>query len=211
MATDAPLGAGAAPPAAGQTHLVECSRHSRQRLSRPSLEVRHLRPCATQFAHAAAPSWRAQIRRTSQRRSTPQRQARRTCGFVKSPRLTASSKPFFAPPSPSPAPALLSSAGGLLAASLAVAHADPVYRAVDAADEQFARPAFAGLVYPVVSGDRMRVGTGPAARFDADRRVRRDTPPIFIAHALDDPVVPLSEPMSMMTAARILIILSTSY
>lgn len=94
------------------------------------------------------------------------------------------------------------SAGGLLAASLAVAHADPVYRAVDLADEQSARPAFAGLVYPVVSGDRMRVGAGPAARFDASRRVRRDTPPIFIAHALDDPVVPLSEPMSMMTAAR---------
>ncbi len=94
------------------------------------------------------------------------------------------------------------SAGGLLAASLAVAHADPVYRPVDAADDRSARPAFAGLVYPVISGDRMRVGTGPAARFDADRRVRRDTPPLFIAHALDDPVVPVGQPLAMMAAAR---------
>lgn len=94
------------------------------------------------------------------------------------------------------------SAGGLLAASLAVAHGDPVYRPVDAADDQSAHPAFAGLVYPVISGGLMRVGTGPAARFDTDRRVRRDTPPLFIAHALDDPVVPASQPLAMMTAAR---------
>lgn len=94
------------------------------------------------------------------------------------------------------------SAGGLLAASVAVAHADPVYQAIDDADDQSARPAYAGLVYPVISGDLMRVGTGPAARFDADRRVRRDTPPLFIAHALDDPIVPASQPLAMMTAAR---------
>jgi len=94
------------------------------------------------------------------------------------------------------------SAGGLLAASLATGWADPVYAPVDAADRIDARPAFAGLVYPVVSGDRMRVGTGPAARFDPVRRLGGNTPPLFLAHALDDPVVPFAEPMSMLLAAR---------
>lgn len=94
------------------------------------------------------------------------------------------------------------SAGGLLAASVATAWDDPVYSAIDAADRISARPAFAGLVYPVTSGDLMRVGTGPAARFNPVRRLNGDTPPIFIVHALDDPVVPFSEPMAMLSAAR---------
>jgi len=95
------------------------------------------------------------------------------------------------------------SAGGLLAASLATAWADPVYASLDDADRGSARPAYAGLVYPVVSGDLMRVGTRPAARFDPVRRLRgRDFPPLFIAHALDDPVVPASEPLGMLAAAR---------
>jgi acetyl esterase/lipase len=94
------------------------------------------------------------------------------------------------------------SAGGLLSASLAVASGDPVYANVDAADTLSARPAFAGLVYPVVSGSLMRVGKYPSARFDAPQRVGHDTPPIFIVHALDDPVVPAREPIAMMEACR---------
>ncbi|KQU56150.1 esterase [Sphingomonas sp. Leaf339] len=94
------------------------------------------------------------------------------------------------------------SAGGLLAASIATAWDDPVYKGVDAADQGSARPAYAGLVYPVTSGDLMRVGTGPAARFDPARRLRGNAPPLFIVHALDDPIVPFSEPMNMLVAAR---------
>lgn len=94
------------------------------------------------------------------------------------------------------------SAGGLLAASLAVASDDPVYAEVDRADELSARPAYAGLVYPVVSGSMMRVGKNPSARFDAPVRVRPDTPPIFITHALDDDTVPAREPLAMMEACR---------
>lgn len=94
------------------------------------------------------------------------------------------------------------SAGGLLSSSLAVAHDDPVYAKVDAADAQSARPAFAGIVYPVTSGDRMRVGKLPSARFDATQRVSRATPPIFIVHALDDPVVSAASPLAMMAACR---------
>src|SRR5262249_26986494 len=45
------------------------------------------------------------------------------------------------------------SAGGHLAADLAVSHAAQLYSAVDAADSLSARPAFVGLVYPVVSLD----------------------------------------------------------
>ncbi|MDE0878635.1 MAG: alpha/beta hydrolase [Sphingomonas bacterium] len=94
------------------------------------------------------------------------------------------------------------SAGGLLSSSLAVASDDPVYDPVDAADQASARPGFAGLVYPVTSGDFMRVGKFPSGRFDAALRVNRRSPPLFIAHALDDPIVPLSQPMAMLTAAR---------
>jgi acetyl esterase/lipase len=94
------------------------------------------------------------------------------------------------------------SAGGLLSSSLAVAADDPVYDAIDAADKQSARPAYAGLVYPVTSGDYMRVGKFPSGRFDAALRVNRDTPPLFIVQALDDPIVPLSQPMAMLTAAK---------
>ena len=94
------------------------------------------------------------------------------------------------------------SAGGLLAASLATAHMDPVYERIDAADDGDARPAFAGLIYPVIQGDVMRVGVHPAARFDTDRRVRKGTPPIFIAQAMDDPSVPFDQPLAMLTACR---------
>lgn len=94
------------------------------------------------------------------------------------------------------------SAGGLLAASIATAWLDPVYEKIDAADDIVARPAYAGLVYPVISGDMMRVGALGAARFDTDRRVNRATPPVFIAHALDDPVVPAAQPLAMMAACQ---------
>ena len=94
------------------------------------------------------------------------------------------------------------SAGGLLSASLAVAWMDPVYAKVDAADAIEAKPAFAGLIYPEVSGEPMRVGKYASARFDASHRVDRQTPPIFIVHALDDPVVPAGSPLSMFMACR---------
>lgn len=94
------------------------------------------------------------------------------------------------------------SAGGLLAASLAVAWMDPVYPRVDAADDAEAKPAFAGMIYPEVSGELMRVGKYPSARFDASHRVDRNTPPVFIVHALDDPVVRAASPISMMQACR---------
>jgi len=106
------------------------------------------------------------------------------------------------------------SAGGHLAASLAVGHDDPVYRPVDAADRHPARPAIAGLLYPVIAIGFDRKGAsytnliGPdadpeiVARYDTDRRVTRETPPLFIAQALDDGTVPPQQSINMLTAAR---------
>jgi acetyl esterase/lipase len=101
------------------------------------------------------------------------------------------------------------SAGGLLSSSLAVAYDDPVYAKVDEADAQSARPAFAGIIYPVTSGDRMRIGKLPSSRFDASKRISKGappwnygTPPIFIVHALDDDLVPTDSPMAMLNACR---------
>jgi acetyl esterase/lipase len=107
------------------------------------------------------------------------------------------------------------SAGGHLAADLAVAHAERTYDPVDAADRQTARPAFVGLVYPVTtlrsrgpdsrSMDGLLGPNPPAAQLDARSpvlRVGRDTPPAFLVHSLDDPVVPLEHSLDWIAASR---------
>ncbi len=94
------------------------------------------------------------------------------------------------------------SAGGHVAASLATCFADKVYVPVDAADNLDARPAFAGLMYPVItmsdaahSGSRKNlIGEHSAANaivhYSADQRITAATPPSFICCALDDTTVP---------------------
>ncbi|TFI59000.1 alpha/beta hydrolase [Sphingomonas parva] len=107
------------------------------------------------------------------------------------------------------------SAGGHLAADLSVAHGDRIYEPVDAADRESARPAYAGLVYPVTSlrdrAPNSRSGEfllGPAPsrqRVDARSpllRVGKDTPPSFLVHASDDPVVPLENTLDWLAACR---------
>ena len=107
------------------------------------------------------------------------------------------------------------SAGGHLAADLAVAHAERIYVPVDAADRLSARPAYAGLVYPVVSLDPARPGgkaietlTGPdaAPALIAARspvlRVDAHTPPSFLVHAADDGTVPLDNSLDWLAACQ---------
>ncbi len=107
------------------------------------------------------------------------------------------------------------SAGGHLAATLTVGHADPVYPAIDAADQLAARPRFSGLIYPVTSfasaGPNSRsaanlLGPNPpafsAARFDAVARASAAMPPIFLCHAMDDATVPVGQSIAMLEAAR---------
>lgn len=108
------------------------------------------------------------------------------------------------------------SAGGHLAASLATAYDEAVYAPVDAADTQSARPSFAGLLYPVISlraplvhpGSRDHL-LGPDAASDQalDRRspalhVTPATPPTFLAHALDDGLVPADNTLTMLASLR---------
>jgi acetyl esterase/lipase len=94
------------------------------------------------------------------------------------------------------------SAGGHLTATLATRSDAKVYDAVDEADALSARPAFACLMYPVVT---MGAGThqgsrdnllGPdlspekIAAYSCEKLVTGQTPPTFIAHAVDDELVP---------------------
>jgi acetyl esterase/lipase len=107
------------------------------------------------------------------------------------------------------------SAGGHLGAVLAVGHADPVYAPVDAADRLSLRPAYAGLVYPVVSfasaglnsrSSAMLLGGSqdPAllARHTPVDRVTADTPPVWLLHAMDDGTVPVAQSLAMIDACR---------
>ncbi len=97
-----------------------------------------------------------------------------------------------------------SSAGGHLAGSLATRFNEDVYSPVDTADRQSARPDLAALLYPVISmqadithpGSRAALigaAAGPSLvdRYSVDRRVTGDTPPMFLAAAGDDDIVPV--------------------
>ncbi len=107
------------------------------------------------------------------------------------------------------------SAGGHLAATLAVGHAEPVYRPIDAVDRESARPDQVGLVYPVIllEGPHAHVGSrdqllGPLAspdliaRRSPERHVTASTPPCFIAHGCDDASVPVENGMALLAALR---------
>jgi len=94
------------------------------------------------------------------------------------------------------------SAGGHLAASLALRHGMTVYDPVDAADHDSARPLLAGLLYPVVTmgpgahaGSRDKLlGDAPTAEAVAlhslDQHVGAETVPSFLCLAADDDIVP---------------------
>lgn len=107
------------------------------------------------------------------------------------------------------------SAGGHLAGSLATRHAERVYAPLDAADTLSARPDLAALIYPVVSmmpglthaGSRdLLLGPGasePALRAaSVENRVGADLSPLFLTHAVDDPVVPVGGTLALFDAAR---------
>ncbi|WNO52792.1 alpha/beta hydrolase [Stakelama saccharophila] len=107
------------------------------------------------------------------------------------------------------------SAGGHLAASIVTAYDDAVYAPVGAADKLSARPAFGGLFYPVTTfrivpprSQSRRNLLGPnftAAqidRYSAIDRVTLRTPPLFLVHAMDDPIIPYWMSTRMLAAAR---------
>jgi acetyl esterase/lipase len=107
------------------------------------------------------------------------------------------------------------SAGGHLAADLATGFAEHAYAPVDAADGLSARPAFAGLVYPVTSLQPLighsgsmsnLLGANPSADLVAARspvlHVTAETPPCFLVHAVDDATVPLRNSLDWIEACR---------
>jgi acetyl esterase/lipase len=107
------------------------------------------------------------------------------------------------------------SAGGHLASDLAVSHHAPTYTPVDAADAISARPAFAGLIYPVTSlavglthgGSRDNLlGPSPTAESIRARsplqHVSAATPPCFLVHAFDDGTVPVANSLAWITACE---------
>lgn len=107
------------------------------------------------------------------------------------------------------------SAGGHLAASLLTQHDAAVYRRVDAVDAVSAKPDFGGLLYAVSNMDAGRSHGGSRAnllgpnpdpamerRYACDRNITRETPPLFIVHAQDDPTVPFMNAMDLFAGAR---------
>ena len=107
------------------------------------------------------------------------------------------------------------SAGGHLAAMLSLRSDAQSYTAVDAVDHQNARPAFAALLYPVITmlppyaheaSREMLLGDNPIiAQREAhscERLVTRDAPPMFLSAAADDPDVPVENTLEMFAALR---------
>ncbi|WNO52793.1 alpha/beta hydrolase [Stakelama saccharophila] len=105
------------------------------------------------------------------------------------------------------------SAGGHLAASLATSYDASVYDRVDGDDARSAKPAFAGLIYPVINlsidksnSSQNLLGPQPpadaVARYDTANRVTAETPPVFLVQAMDDGLVNPDNTLAMVEAAR---------
>lgn len=96
------------------------------------------------------------------------------------------------------------SAGGHLAATASTQFDDGDPKAADPVARQGSRPDFSILVYPVItlgpgthSGTRGNLlGPDPSAelvrQFSCEQQVTDRTPPAFLAHAVDDTAVPIS-------------------
>jgi acetyl esterase/lipase len=107
-----------------------------------------------------------------------------------------------------------SSAGGHLAATL-LTHFDAGRPdAADPVERQSSRPDLGILCYPVITmgefthaGSRRNLlGPEPAPELvedlSAERRVTRDTPPCFVWHTWEDPVVPVENALQFAAALR---------
>lgn len=108
--------------------------------------------------------------------------------------------------------AIGSSAGGHLAGILATRGAHDFYPRIDAADAQPATPDYAGLIYPVISM-RPPIDTTRTKReldelpdflnaYSVEAQVTTATPPVFLAHAADDPIAHVDHSMRMFAAMR---------
>lgn len=101
------------------------------------------------------------------------------------------------------------SAGGHLAGILATRGDTPFYRPIDRIDSEPSTPAFAGLIYPVVSllppldttqSAKKLKPLGDPAAWSVERLVGPETPPMFIAHAADDPIADVGHSVQLHAA-----------
>lgn len=107
------------------------------------------------------------------------------------------------------------SAGAHLVGMTAVRPAARLYAPVDAVDLLPARPDFLGLIYPVLTmlppfdhtrsrrellGEHPSVAAGAA--WSVERQVDRNSPPTFLAQAVDDPISPVDNSLMMFQALR---------
>ena len=86
------------------------------------------------------------------------------------------------------------SAGGEVAARTTLLHAKLHYDAVDAVDATSCKPDFGILIYPAYLVDKDKTSLLP------ELQPTKETPPIFMVHAWDDGVTPLS---SILLAAEL--------
>lgn len=107
------------------------------------------------------------------------------------------------------------SAGGHLAASASTLALPGNAKAEDPIERVSSRPDMAILIYPVISmqdglthgGSRSNLlGGSPSPeliqRFSTERQVNADTPPVYLAHALDDKVVVIENSRAFATAMK---------
>ncbi len=106
------------------------------------------------------------------------------------------------------------SAGGHLASTAATHFDDGDEKASDPVNRVSCRPDFAILVYPVVTmGEKTHqgskqnlLGTDPTPElvdlFSNEKQVTKQTPPMFLAHALDDKPVPPENSKMLFDALR---------
>lgn len=104
------------------------------------------------------------------------------------------------------------SAGGHLAGIMATRGAHDFYPRQDAADTESAVPAFAALIYPVISM-RPPIDTTQTSKklaalpnyrddYSVEAQVGSATPPVFLAHAADDPIANVEHSLRMFSAMR---------
>jgi acetyl esterase/lipase len=107
------------------------------------------------------------------------------------------------------------SAGGHLAGMTAVQPDAPRYAPIDAIDQHSARPAVAGLIYPVLTlrppydttrSVRELLGNDRSpemvATWSVETNVTGKTPPVFTAQAADDPIAPIANSLLMFDALQ---------
>lgn len=107
------------------------------------------------------------------------------------------------------------SAGGHLAGLAATRFPDKTYEGVDAVDQLSDRPDWAALVYPVISLEppfdktsthRQMVGRGNNSALEAEWSVQSEVtnrmPPLFLAHAEDDPIASIHHSEIMAAACK---------